>query len=433
MTRERTLPNHWNLFHLSESPYFQDTLGEAGARYPLSLFVGRTMETQRLLAGIGGSSSSRQAIGGAPGIGKTTLVQFVKAAAVESGYWATHEVLPFYPDDTTQRVMGGVLGGIYDAIVTARPQTADRPAMQSAQQYVRAFRLTGGGANVSVFGVGAGGSRSSSAVTPSGGLLLDGPRLVRELLDLALEGNGKGIVLHLNNLENLSERDVNNAADILRSLRDTVLLQPGLHTLLVGTSEAVSAATTSHPQLRSVFTLTVLEPFPLSDVQDLLAARYRHLRLPASKRATPPVAPEAVASLYPMFRGDLRGLFKALEEGVNLLVGISGSRPGASLTMDELAVALQRRYQALLAASLSTTRLEQLHAWATKLGVEADPTQDDLKRAWKVSQPGVSQALKDLVQAGCVSTLPRQAPGPTRYSLAGPSRLAFGKATLDRG
>jgi hypothetical protein len=428
MSIEPRLPNHWNLFNLQESPYFQDTLGDARTRYPLSLFVGRDVEAQRLLAGIGGATSSRQAVGGEPGVGKTTLAQLVKATAVDHGYWATNELIPFYPDDTTERVLGGVLGGLYDAILTARPHTGDHPSMQAAQQYVRAFRLTGGGANVSLFGVGAGGSRSSSAVTPSGGLLLDGPRLVRDLLDLALAGDGRGVILHLNNLENLSERDVDNAADILRSLRDTVLLQAGLHTLLVGTTEAVTAAITSHAQLRSVFTLGVLEPLPLADVQKLLAARYRHLRHEPKRRATPPVAPDAVAELYPLFRGDLRGLFKALEEGVNLLVGLSAGKPGASLTMSELGPGLQRRYQALLAASLSATRFEQVAKWATVLGSDAAPTQDELKQTWEVSQPGVSQALRDLVQTGCVLALPKEKPGPNRYALAGVSRLAFASA-----
>jgi hypothetical protein len=417
----RSLPNHWNLFGLRESPYFQDSLGEAGAQYPLELFVGRDAETSRLLAGIGGAPSSRQAIGGDPGIGKTTLAQLVKATAVENGYWATNELLPFYPDDTVQRVMGGVLGGLYDAIVTARPATAEHVTMQRAQQYVRAFRLSGGGVNVSILGVGGGGSRSMSAVTPAGGVLLDGPRLVRELLDLALGADAKGIVLHLNNLENLSERDVENAADILRSLRDPVLLQAGLHTILVGTTEAVTTATTSHAQLRSVFTLLVLDSLPLQDVQKLLAARYRHLRQHTNKRPIPPVSEAAVETLYPLFRGDLRGLLKALEEGATLLVGVAS--PGSSLTMHELAPALQQRYASLLAASLSATRFQQMTNWAEKLGCNAMPTQDDLKKLWKVSQAAVSVALKDLIQAGCVVTLPKQ--GVMRYALTGVSQLAF--------
>ena len=420
---EAALPNHWNLFGLRESPYFQDTLGEAGARYPLSLFVGRTHEAQRLVAGIGGAASSRHAIGGAPGIGKTTLTQLIKARAVAAGYWATNTLLPFYPDDRPERVMGGVVGELYDAILTTRPATADHAAMQRAQQYVRAFRLSGGGANVSILGIGGGGSRSTSAVTPSGAVLLDGPRVIRELLDLAIGAGAKGIVLHLNNLEHLSDRDIANAADILRSMRDPIFMQTGLHTILVGTTEAVAAAVTAHAQLRSVFSLVLLEALPLKDVQALLHARYEHLAI--KKRVTPPIAREAVADLYPLFRGDLRGLLKALDEGVPLLVGVAGTKVGASLSTTDLRTSLRPRYAELLANSLSITRQKQLATWASKLGARSTPTQDVLKKTWRVSQPGVSQALKDLVQAGCVVAVPRNGSDATTYALSGASRLVF--------
>ena len=416
------LPNIWNLYNLRESPYFQDSLGETGPRYPLALFVGRDAEVERLLAGIGGAPSSRQGIGGPPGVGKTTLAQLVKANAVAHGYWATSELLPFYPDDTTARVMGGVIGGLYDAIVSQRQSAAAHPAMQSAQQYVRAFRMTSVGGNLSILGFGGGGSRGTTAVTPAGGVLLDGPRLVRELLDLSQQEGARGIVLHLNNLENLSDRDVANAADILRSLRDPVLLQPGLHTILVGTTEAVTAATTSHAQLRRVFTLSIIEPLPSSDVRRLLAARYEHLRHDEERPVVSPVEDSVVTTLYPFFRGDLRGLLKALEEGVNQLVGV-GSSPGTSLGMKDLSPVLKQRYESLIAATVSSVRLGQLRTWAAELGTSATPSQEDLKSLWKVSQAAVSTALKDLIAAGCVVALPRES--VSTYSLSGASRLAL--------
>jgi hypothetical protein len=419
------LPNHWNLFNLQENPYFQTTLGESGPRYPLSLFVGRGSELKRLLAGIGGAGSSRQAVGGAPGVGKTTLVQSAKATALAHGYWATRGIIPFYPDDTAERVMGRILEGVYEAILTTRPETADHPVMQRAQQYVRAFRLVGGGGGVSLAGFGASASQSTAAVTPGAGLLLDGPRVIRELLALTSE-HAKGIVLHLNNLENLSDRDVANAADILRSLRDPVLLQDGLHILLVGTTEAVTSATTAHPQLRSVFSLLRLEAMPEPDVQALLGARYRHVVRDSRRPATPPVEPEAVAALYPLFRGDLRGLFKALEEGVTLLVGVVGNAPGASLSVDSLRPALRQRYAELLAQTLSPTRQRQLTTWAQELGPEATPTQEELRRLWKLSQPSVSQALQDLGRAGYAGPLPRSGADVTTYAMSGASRLIFG-------
>ena len=419
------LPNQWHVFNLQESPYFQVTLGDAPARHPLSLFVGREHEVGQLLAGIGGARSSRQAVGGAPGVGKTTLVQLVKATAVANGYWATTDLIPFYPDDTADRLVGRMLEGVYEAVLTARPHTAEQPAMQRAQQYVRAFRLTGGGANLSVLGVGGGASRTTSAVTPSAGLLIEGPRVLRDLLALAT-ANARGVVLHLDNLENLAERDLATAADILRSLRDPVLLQDGLHVLLVGTSEAVTATCMTHAQIRSVVSLVQVDAMPVADVQALLAARYRHLVLDPSRPVQAPVASRTVAQIYGLFRGDLRGLLKALEEGVSLLAGLVSKRAGAPIPLSALREALQQRYGALLAQAVGDTRQRQLARWAESLGPKATPTQETLRGLWGISQPAVSQALADLTAAGYVAALPRRGLDPTPYAFTGASRLIFG-------
>ncbi|MGH7637102.1 MAG: AAA family ATPase [Gemmatimonadaceae bacterium] len=418
------LPNLWHVYNLRESPYFQETLGADPDRYPLSLFVGRRAEAQRLLQAIGGSGSSRQAVGGAPGVGKTTLVQSVKADALRADYWATDRLVPFYPADTAESVLGRLLSALYDAILTARPATASNAAMQSAQQLVRVSRLESGGASLSVLGVGAGFSRGSSIANPAGAMLLDGPRVVRDLLALVRGAGARGVVLHLNNLENLSDRDVRHAAEILRSLRDSVLLQDGLHVILAGTGEAVAAVTGAHAQVRSVFTSPlVLEPLSIADVLALLQARYEHLALARRKPVVAPVAAKAVEALYPLFRGDLRMLFKVLEEGAMLLIGVAG-KPGASIPLAELRPALRQRYGAVV-ANLDDNRQRQLRVWGKS--PDRVHTQKSLVALWKVSQPAVSGALSALEQAGFVVALSRRGAEPVRYALSGVSRLVFGQ------
>ena len=44
--------------------------------------------------------------------------------------------------------------------------------------------------------------------------------MLRDLLRYAIGEGASGIVLHLNNLENLSEADASRAADLLRGIRD---------------------------------------------------------------------------------------------------------------------------------------------------------------------------------------------------------------------
>lgn len=418
------LPNRWNLFGLCESPFFQDTLGEGDHLRPLSLFVGRERELEEVLTTIGGQRSSRQALGGPPGIGKTTLVQVAKAHAIEAGYWATDDLIPILPEETTASLLGRILGGIYDAIVTRRPQ-ADGPALRAARHYVRAFRLGGGGLSVGTPALSLGGTASATASTPDD-LLYEGPKLVRDLLTF-VRGTGEvgGVVLHLNNLENLSERDLANAADVLRSLRDLALMIDGLHVLLVGTDDAIQGVVGRHPQIRSVFRVTSLAPLSLAHVETLLARRYAYLALDPARPPVPPVARKAVAALYPPFRGDLRGFLKALEEGVTVLAGLSAT-PGTTLTLGDLAPVLRERYAAQARRELTEKRYTQLTQWVAH-DLTAPRTQRDMQRLWRLkSQGAVSDALRDLIAAGWIAVERPRASGPTTYVLAGPARLAFG-------
>src|ERR1041384_8307104 len=226
------LPTPWNLYNLTASPYFQETLESPdGSTRPLSLFVGRARELDQLRSKIHGTGklSSRQAVAGFPGVGKTTLVQELKASLLRDGYLTSDSLVPILATDTAGDLFGRVLGGLYEIILLNRPATATgSPAMREAQLLVRAGRLSSGGANVSILGVGGGVSRSTTVVTPKD-IMIDGPRIMRDLMQLVRDSDAHGVVMHLNNLENLSDFETEKAAEILRSLRDPMLMHPGLH------------------------------------------------------------------------------------------------------------------------------------------------------------------------------------------------------------
>lgn len=419
------LPNLWGLYNLRSSPFFQATLRADSEATPLRLFVGRQRERQLLLTTIGSSASSRQAVAGRPGIGKTTLVQTVKADAQAEGYWSSDEIIPMSAEGASEHLLGQLLSGVYDAVLANCP-TAAGPAVEAAQQLVRSIRLRGGGLTLSVFGVGLGGSQSESVATPPGALLLDGPRVLRDLLRYALGRGARGIVLHLNNLENLSEADASRAADLLRGIRDQALLHDGLHLIVVGTSDAVRTVVQSHTQIRSVFSdPLVLEPLELAAVMQLLAHRYEALQLDPARPWRPPVAEPVVQKLYELFRGDLRGLLKALEDGITALLGLtSAGADVAPVGLDDLLLTLRQRNQAELQDQLGESAWERLVAWA-----QVDPasmqTQAQLVALWAVKQPSVSQTLQQLIEAGAVEALPRRGREAIRYLMTGTARLAL--------
>ena len=62
---------------------------------------------QKLLIRIEGSlTGSRQAVAGRPGIGKTTLVEAVKAVARDAGYWVAPKSIALTPEASGLDLLG---------------------------------------------------------------------------------------------------------------------------------------------------------------------------------------------------------------------------------------------------------------------------------------------------------------------------------------
>jgi len=72
-----------------------------------------------------------------------------------------------------------------------------------------------------------------------------------------------------------------------------------------------------HPQVRSVFS-EPLAPDSLSllEVEHLLQKRYKALQLDASGPQPAPVEAAVIQELYGLFRGDMRAMLRALEDGI---------------------------------------------------------------------------------------------------------------------
>ena len=147
----------------------------------------------------------------------------------------------------------------------------------------------------------------------------------------------------------------------------------------------------SHSQIRSVFSNPLmLQPLELDEVQTLLAHRYEVLRLDQARPWRSPVENSVVQRLYELFRGDLRGMLKALEDGITALLGLTSA--GAEVA---------------------------------PVGTAALQTQAQLVEVWQIKQPSVSQTLQQLIEAGAVEALPRRGREPIQYLMTGPARLVL--------
>lgn len=425
-----TLPTPWGVYSLRSSPFWQEPLSANDPIHPLSLFVGREDEFGRLTQTIlgAGASPSRQAVAGAPGVGKTTLAKRVKAWAHERDYWALDSVVPILSDDTAERLFARVLAHVYSTILAYRPATADHVAMQAAQVLVRATReiVRGGGVSTPFGGISA--SQGITTTVPRE-IMIDGPRVMADLMSLVRTADGRGLLVQLNNLENLTEVEAANAGRILRDLRDPMMQHAGLHYLIIGTQEAVQTALQA-PQLSSIISTVPLGPLPLNDVYELLEARYNHLKVEGAPYASVPVLPSVVVTLYDLFRGDVRGVLAALEDGVSPNIGQRGSAP---LQADVVLRTATERYLTAFQARGDEARYQYLEKWGRR-DPTALQTQADLMTLWDVSQPMVSTYLNELRADGYVVQLERRAGvgagrPKTQYGLTGIARLIFAPET----
>lgn len=239
-------------------------------------------------------------------------------------------------------------------------------------------------------------------------------------------GGNKGIVIHINNIENLSkDEEIEEAARTFRDLRD-LFLAPYLHWLVVGTSDASFKLLGAYPQVRSVFLPShpALKPLTIDEFMKLIHARYQHLML-KNRHLIPPVEDEAAARIYELFQGDLRGALRTLEQGCLALAGITEGDPVRPLRYDEIIRTLQPIYAAEMLAELSETMIQRMRSIAAirKEGI----TQRQLQKLWGVTHQRVSQIVARLEQQGFLQQVGTR--GRSKfYALTGAGAIALGIA-----
>lgn len=425
MSIPANLPNHWNPYNLQESPFFQADLRPTGSGRPLDLFVGREREAERLLARIGGASSSRETVEGQPGFGKTTLAQYVKARAAEAGYASYPDPVSAAGVDTAETLLLRLLRYVYDTLTSRLGDAVlTDPVIEASRRLIFDIRVRDIKVAAQIAGFGLDREvveRTEPA--PFHSPLLSVPALLKELPAVARRHGLRGIVVHLNNLENLtSDAERAQTATALRDLRDIFLID-GYHFILVGTSDAVRALITPHAQVRSVFGLSQpLAPLSRDEFLALLARRYSHLRLDPDAAVRAPVAHDAAAEVYRIYRGDLRGTLRALDAATQELIGYAGP-PGTPVGAESLFSVLVPMLQAEADAALSEVLQDRFYS-LHRMGVP-EFTQRDLIDLWGITQGTVSEQLKELQRLGYVQETRRQG-RQIWYTLTGPARLILG-------
>lgn len=422
----------WTDRNLRDTPFFHQALDPSReTSYPIDLFVGRTDEANEILADVLGTSSSRSAIQGTPGVGKTSLASYIKDQAGRSGIGSRARFVSLGHQARSEDVLLDILGYIYQVVLANGDMTTEnQEAVRAARQILEVQENRNLSASVGVPALGSiGGGTSVSYSTPASAVRFQAPVLAEQLLRVARDHCGlSGVLLHLNNLDNLSAQDVERAGLVLRDLRDWCLMFPDLHVLVVGTDYAVQNVIGAHKQLRTVFTSTAsLDPLSLGELVALLEKRYEHLRMDPNTPVPPMVTGEALAEIYALFRGDLRGVFLALHRGIVRLTLRKGLSPRTPADLAHLLDVLRDLYREEIVRDLGEGSLNPLRWLAKSIG-ERTFTQAEVRKSLKMNANQASEFVRTLLRFEYAVLGERIPDGPgrprERYLLSGAARLA---------
>ncbi len=416
--------NIWNLLGIQCTPFFQEALdiSDTGLR-PISLFVGHSTEAEEVLRRIIGSQSSRLVVAGLPGAGKTTFIQYIKSQLADQGYAVSSEHcrMPHQLSvtDLGVELLRSVVRSVSSVLPTKRLKKLK--GFEEARSLVEETRQRTWQMNASMFGFGGGGGRVQDIRPPtfSPNQFQDA---LAHLTASSLAIGIPGILIHLNNLENL-EQNPEAAALLLRDARDYFLI-PGFHVILGAALDFHGAVIAKHAQVRSIFPPPLrLEASHFKDVRTILEKRYAHLRI-ENMTVTRPVTWKLVEEFHRLFRGDLRGMLSALDETCYRVLDLAG---GAPLGREQALPALIALYRNELISLLSPSDLKHLERIASFEGEEF--RQADVIDLLGVTQPRASAVFRKLERTSAITHV--RTHGPSRYyTLSGQTRIAFGKLRL---
>jgi DNA-binding transcriptional ArsR family regulator len=335
----------WSAYGLAANPFFQEELrSDPAAPYPVALHVGRDTEMRLAVRHLGGGTSSRVIVEGAPGIGKTSFVNKLKAEVTQAGMLTHADPVRIVADSTVLSFVADVLRVLL-RIRNARGLASDAFWTRTAR-LVEGEDTMAGGFTLGPIGLSYQGGRVP-AEAPLGTLyevLPEGVgRLSREL--------GAHVLVHVNNLENLGDDDARRAARLLRDLRDFMMIT-GAHWIFVGATGVDDAVFREYDQVAGIFPdPIVLEPLNEAEVAELLRRRYDHLAREGAQ-VVPPVEPQVAADLYGLYRGDLRNFLRLLSDAAALALGVEAIEPLSAerivgVAAPRYARAIERRVGAL--------------------------------------------------------------------------------------
>jgi DNA-binding MarR family transcriptional regulator len=400
----------WSLYGLKGNPFSTEALPTFGGELTIDNFYGREKETKIVEDIIYNNLQSRMLINGAIGIGKTTFVNYIRAQSFEKGYFTTIAEIGIQHEWEAQEFMKVTLSSIYTSInrIKGVRQKFDKEFLDKLDIYFGMIRGRSGGISGGAAGFSLGKDKGVDYDVPELDSFMMKDLLV-EIVENLRKAGYKGLIIHYNNLEFLSEKEDKTLIKLFNGIRDFLQIER-VHFIFVG-DLTVSDVLQKVPRADDIFFPPIhLEPFSYKEVCSVIDRRVEFLRI-RNITVDKPFTNEAIEILYKLFSGNIRAIFKSLTTAITALA--VDNKP-IIIYPRNMAIVLKKIAEDKYLSNLNQTEMKILE----QIIKRKETTNKLISEALKLKPQNISNGITTLRNYNCIRL--SRVEGRARYYVPAP-------------
>ncbi|MBS3138562.1 winged helix-turn-helix transcriptional regulator [Candidatus Woesearchaeota archaeon] len=383
-----SLKDIWELYGLTENPFSTSPILVIGGAIPITSFVGRGEYIKRLSRIVASKGGSRTFVYGDIGIGKTSFVNVVRHSAFEKGFFTHFKEITTQDKWTPDEFILNTLSAIYSTLKLMKDKPTSHNTYKKLESLFEIGRISiSGGLSIAGFGGNYESEQKQTEVLSSVSL----QNFFYELIDEINKSTKKEIIIHYNNLELVSEKNIRRLFENLRDFFQT----KGVHFVFIGNLTAFSILQ-SVPRFASTLSDTPfhIETLSYNEVKEVIKLRFEGLRISKDFNLIYPYTEDCLQILYKLMEGNIRDILNSLSTAVFHAT----SESPVILDKNRLAKALKDILEKRYLNRLTPKEKEVLE----EIAKHSEITNKSLSDKLKIPRSNMSSYIKDLEDAGCV-------------------------------
>src|SRR3989344_1257518 len=287
-------------YGLKSNPYFIEALLVEGGTIPIETLVGREKEKQELNRLISLGGGQRIMVVGEAGVGKTSLVNYIRAKAKKASYFSPNNEIGIMDNWKVNDVIINTLQAVYLELKNQDIKITDPKLLLALEDLFELSRIV-----------------QDMDVDTEALMIINTQSLMEIFRKIVNELTNRGyraIIIHYNNLDNIDDKEY--LIRLLNNLRDFF---NNTHSIFIFIGdETLPSVINVKSRLRQIFTTPIKVPIlDYEEVKNVIDIRLNELRLSEANTVIRPHSEDSLKLLYDLYQGNIRDILNSLSSSVN--------------------------------------------------------------------------------------------------------------------